>query len=218
MEYIPTVEEVSGLLGAISAFLVMLWRYKDVIAFFINAGRVFVAPIKRIVEWIKLARKLDGDSKVVRSDIEEIKKALKNIQYQLNPNGGSSLADKVARIEKHMIIREHAENALLLDSPKGIFRCDTEGSNEWVNRTYARWLGCGTNELLGLKWKRFIDTEELERYNKIWQAAFHDASEFDAVVAFRDTQGHKVNLKVSTTAIPDESGRIIGYIGQIDAL
>lgn len=215
---IPTTEEVSGLMGAISALIIALWRYREVVKFFVGIGKALYSPIKKIVQWFKLAQKLENDNIEIFKNLSEINESLIKINSQLKTNGGSTLLDKINRIETRMIVREHTDNALLQDDEKGIFRCDITGSNLWVNRTYARWLGCGTNELLSFGWRRFIDTDELEKYSKVWQAAFKDGCEFDYVVTYTDTQGDKIRLLIRATPITDDKNEVIGYIGQAEAV
>jgi PAS domain S-box-containing protein len=155
------------------------------------------------------ARERMGKVESVLNDLDKF------IKKELTFNGGSSTRDMILRIENRIIEQEYAQNALLLDSEHGIFRTDLEGHNKWVNRTFARLLGCGTNELLSYGWKRFIKTHELSRYNLVWKAAFEDGCEFDDIVEFTDASGDVINLKVSACPIIDDRGKVLSYVGTV---
>lgn len=139
----------------------------------------------------------------------------KFVKKELTYNGGSSTLDAIRRIENRIIEQEYAQNALMLDDANGIFRCDMTGHNRWVNRTFARYLGCGTNELIGLGWKRFIKGGELRRYNEVWQAAFKDGCEFEDVVEFIDTDDKPLKLRIVAAPVIDDKGKLLSYVGTV---
>jgi hypothetical protein len=110
-----------------------------------------------------LARKIEAAQLEHEKRFAAIEETLselnKFVREKLTKNGGSSIFDAVKRIEDRQIVSDGRQSALLNDSKNGYFFCNTLGYNSWVNRTYARFLDCGTNELLGFAWKRFIKTE-----------------------------------------------------------
>lgn len=152
-------------------------------------------------------------------DIEDkIDALMKFTSGKLSPNGGSSIFDAIKRIETHLLSREQFQYAIMQDTNLGYFKCSIDGRNEWVNRTYARFLGCGTSELIGFGWKKFIRAAELERYNDVWQQAFSDGCEFEDIVEFTNVQGEPVPLKISVSAMHGLKGDVIGYVGQVTDL
>lgn len=215
-EFAAHITEI--ILGAGSLF-VFLARYRDVIGFIYSAFVLLSKPFLCVWRWIKLARKIETATSENKSEIENLRKEISNlssfIKEKLSPNGGSSAVDAIKRIEDRQLASDARANALLNDSKLGVFSCTTEGKNLWVNRTYARFLGCGVDELLGYGWKKFIHTDELERYNKVWRSAFDDGCEFEETVEFLTVEHQRVNLHVTVSAIKDTKGNTASYIGQI---
>lgn len=215
-EFAAHITEI--ILGAGSLF-VFLARYRDVIGFIYSVFVLLSKPFLCVWRWIKLARKIETVTSENKSEIENLRKEISNlssfIKEKLSPNGGSSAVDAIKRIEDRQLASDARANALLNDSKLGVFSCSTEGKNLWVNRTYARFLGCGVDELLGYGWKKFIRTDELERYNKAWRSAFDDGCEFEETVEFLTVEHQRVNLHVTVSAIKDTKGNTASYIGQI---
>lgn len=210
---------IAQVIAFFTAAFMFAAKYKEVFSLVWKALQLLTKPFQCFWRWIKLARKLETAQGKNDSRFDSIEKSIADLSFfvkkELSPNGGSSARDSLKRIEDRQITSDARHNALLNESKNGVFYCDTHGKNTWVNRTYARFIGCGTNELLGFGWRRFIQTEELERYNKIWEAAFRDGCEFESVVSFHDVQGHKINLHVSVNAILNEKGETTSYIGQM---
>ncbi len=208
-------------LGAAS-LLTLVFKYHEVVGFLYKVLMVVLKPIKGLIKWVKLAAKIERASEDNKVEIEGVKKSIAEltafVKEKLSPNGGSSAVDAIKRIENRQILAEARSAAILNDTKFGLFFCDTLGFNTWVNRTYARFLGCGTNELHGFSWRRFIRTDELLRYTKIWQAAFKDGCEFEETVEFVDTHGSKISLHISVSAVQNEQGQTVSYIGQVLAL
>lgn len=215
-EFAAHITEI--ILGAGSLF-VFLARYRDVIGFIYSVFVLLSKPFLCVWRWIKLARKIETTTSENKSEIENLRKEISSltsfVKEKLSPNGGSSPIDAIKRIEDRQLASDARANALLNDSKLGVFYCDLEGRNVWANRTYARFIGCGVDELLGFGWKKFIRTDELERYNKIWRTAFQDGCEFDETVEFLTVEHQKIRLHISVSVIKDIKGKTASYIGQI---
>lgn len=209
------IEIASGFGG----LFVLLFKYRETIEFAVRIAKFLWKPFKWVMALIKMPFRLNDEAIANRERMDKVEATInelnKFIKKELTYNGGSSTLDAIRRIENRIIEQEYAQNALLLDTDHGVFRTDLEGRNKWANRTYARFLGCGTGELLGYGWKRFIKTEELRRYNEVWQTAFKDGCEFEDVVEFHDVSNHPVNLKISTCPIIDDKGRILSFVGTV---
>lgn len=219
------VEIASGVGG----LFVLLFKYRETIEFVIKVTKFLWAPFKWSAELVKMPFRLNEQAVLAQKRIDQIESLVseltknfaemsKFVKKELTYNGGSSTRDAIGRLEKLMREQEFAQNALMQDSECGLFKCSKDGKNMWVNRTYARYLGCGTGELLGLGWKRFIKTEELKRYNEVWQNAFKDGCEFEDVVEFSNTHGQIVCLKIFALPILDEKGNAVSYVGTVVAL
>ncbi len=218
-EFAAHITEI--IIGAGSLF-VFLARYRDTLSFGWKVITFLAAPFRCVWRWVKLARKIEAATIENKNDILSLKKDISElsdyIKYKLSPNGGSSIADSIKRIENRQIASDARAIALINDAKNGIFYCDLNGKNTWVSRTYARFLGCGVEELMGYGWRTFIATQELERYSKIWHAAFEDGCEFEETVEFLNANHGNVNLHIQAIAVRDEKGQTTSYIGQVTAL
>lgn len=221
MEEIIAQYVTECVLGMI-ALATALFKYRETIQFLLPVLKWLVKPVKGLWNWIKMPYSvsaqqiIDGDKiKTIESKLDDL---IKFTKEKLSPNGGSSPVDAIKRIESYIKGCEQFQYATMQDAPFGYFKCATTGHNEWVNRTYARFLGCGAQELLGLGWKKFIKQKELDRYNDVWKQAFVDGCEFDDVVEFCDAEGQIIHLRISVSAMTGIHGSVTGYIGQVTPL
>jgi len=214
---------------AASSLIMAIFKYRELIDFLYGGAKWLLKPIMGAIRWIKLARKLEigiaenkNDIESGRREIDDVRKSIAEltsfIKEKLTKNGGSSIFDAIKRIEERQMASDSRQSALLNDSKNGYFFCDLHGKNSWVNRTYARLLDCGTNELLGFGWRKFIKTEELARYSKIWENAFKDGCEFEETVDFVNAHNQRIGLHISVSAVQNEKGETVSYIGQVTAL
>lgn len=218
-EFIALITQI--VLG-LSTVILTIFKYRELLAFLWKMAKICWKPAQCVINWIKLARKLEKSQANNEERLFHVEGSVaeldKFVREKLNRNGGSSLADALKRIEQRQIASESRQEALLNDSKLGFFYCSLDGKNTWVNKTYARFLDCGTNELEGFGWRKFIRTEELSRYSKVWEAAFRDGCEFEDTVEFVNAHGQRVNLHVSLSAVQNENKQVISYIGQVMAL
>lgn len=213
---------ITQLVLGVSTILLTIFKYREFLGFLWKVAKILWKPIQEVIDWIKLAYKIEAAQARNDSEILGLKETLndlnKFVREKLSPNGGSSPIDAIRRIENRQIATESRQMALLNDSKLGFFFTDVHGRNNWVNRTFARFLDCGTNELIGFAWRKFIKTEELARYSRILEAAFKDGCEFEETVEFVNAHGNRVSLHISFSAVLNEKNETISYIGQVTAL
>lgn len=108
------------------------------------------------------------------------------------------------------------EDAFLEHHVCGMFICDLDGNNSWVNSTYSRFCKAGKDELVGKGWRNFFSPEDLAIYDQTWIPAFRDRREI-GVEATIQPRGEKVGVKVLVrlTKILDFGGGVNQYMGQI---
>lgn len=222
MEQQVIAQHLVEIISGVGGLFFLAFKYREAIEFGIKAAKLLWKPFHWMAALLKMPFRLNEEAITARGRMDTMETTLNEltrfIKKELTYNGGSSTLDAIRRIENRIIEQEYAQNTLLLDSETGFFRCTLDGRNKWVNRTYARYLGCGTGELLGFGWKRFIKTEELRRYNEVWQSAFKDGCEFEDVIEFHDVNHHVVRLKIATCPIIDDKGQILSYVGTVVAL
>jgi len=91
-----------------------------VLSFIILAYKKGVKPvIKHFKNWYDMSEKID------------------HIFFEITPNGGTSIKDKVDRIDSELHLANERQRALLADSEFAHFEMDAEGNYVWVNRTYT---------------------------------------------------------------------------------
>ena len=212
-------KHITEIIVGFGGLFVLAAKYKDVLSFVWRLVVLLTKPIQCVWRWIKLARKIEASTAENKSDIDFLRKQVSSldsfVREKLSPNGGSSPIDAIKRIEDRQLASDARANALLNDSKLGVFYCSLDGHNLWVNRTFARFIGCGVDELLGFGWKKFIRIDELERYNKVWKSVFHDGCEFEEMVEFITVEHQKIRLHISVSVIKDAKGNTASYIGQV---
>jgi PAS domain S-box-containing protein len=153
-----------------------------------------------------------------RDGLKTLVASIDFIQGHMKTNGGSSMMDKLNRIEALVMMTSGQHRAMMIDHPQGIFTTDAGGRTDWVNRTYCRLLGVTMEESVGFNWKNFIyDDTEREAYFIEWEVAVRDRREFIRVVrCSHATNGTMVYLKVRAYPFASTQGNAGGYIGMVE--
>lgn len=184
--------QISGLIVAISGILGLFMRY------------VFI-PF-----W-KFTRKLKSNSREIWASLPVLFEL--SHRWPLLPEAGS-LANCLKNIEERIVSHENLLRAFLRDYQHGYFRCDLEGRNTEVNRTYARWLEVGEDELLGHGWRGFLSGSSVrENYDKEWTDAFEDGREVEFEIEYRTSKFELKKFKVRAYPIHDVGGGPREYFG-----
>lgn len=139
---------------------------------------------------------------------------LDKISYELGNNGGKSIKDSIDRIEASLFLLEseyniHKDN----DSTVGVFKCLPSGSNLYVNRTYARWVGATKSEMLGFGWRNFLAPQLKETYDNEWKEAFSEGREIFFDMHMISTSGKPVDLDIRAYPIRNKEGKLMYYLG-----
>jgi PAS domain-containing protein len=151
-------QSISGILTGLAA----------IVGFFITFGKKF---IKNWHNKIKAKEKM----------IEKIDR----IYSELTPNHGSSLKDKVDKMEMGLeentkITKETTEmlktvttrQQWILDMQESpIFESDSEGLCIWANEKYVNLICRNKEDLFGNGWKNFIHEDDRKRVIEEWESA-----------------------------------------------
>jgi PAS domain-containing protein len=133
--------------------------------------------------------------------------------WPLQPEAGS-LINSVNKIESEIFEIRQFFFRFFRDYPCGIFICSLDGRNKEVNRTYARWLEVGEDELLDHKWKSFlIGASKKEEYEEEWMSAFADGRELEFPIEMRTSKFHKKEFNVRAYPIFNKDGSVKEYFG-----
>ena len=149
--------------------------------------------------------------------VQNVNALVRDIQivvHDLKPNSGFSMRDAIDRIEAKVSLVDRINWAVRQDGPVGIFRCDADGRNLEVNRTYCRWLGVGADELLGHGWRRFLTAgSSREDYDQEWKAAFQQGREVEFRIDLRTVDGADSQYDVHAYPITTHAGDVSEYLG-----
>lgn len=153
--------------------------------------------------------------------IAELSRKTEKIYKEITPNGGSSIKDVIRRLDQRTIsieeklnIMQGIQDAFREDGPIGIFECSVNGENFYVNRTYAKWLGCSKSDLIGFGWRNFLsDFSKKDEYDEEWQQAFLEGREVRFPISFRGLDKKKFFCDVRAYPIKDANGNVTNYLG-----
>lgn len=169
---------------------------------------------KAVIAWRVRRRARREAQAAVPRRIADLADSLALINKQLYPNGGGSLMDAVTRIERghgaaieeirtsvsgiEAIVR--AQSDLAID---GSFECDPNGANTWVNMTYARMLGVGRMDLLGLAWRNYIHSEDRAAFLAANASALAEHRSFNGRCRLVRSDNDIITVDVAIIPYPD---------------
>ncbi len=132
---------------------------------------------------------------------------------ELTPNGGTSIKDKIDRMDSGLALVQQVQQAMAADTESALFRTDSEGRCVWVNRTYTRIVGMNLAEVLGHGWQNAIAQEEREIVVAEWYKSVEENREFSMNYNFETPDGVKTLCKCRSYKLVDSKGDLIGYWG-----
>jgi len=140
------------------------------------------------------------------------------IVYQLFPNGGGSIADKINTIssdQKYMMskldLTSQIQQSMLEEAKLPWWKGDGDGLYLSVSKEMLDIVGYHESDFLGSNWATLFEVEEIERILH----SFNFARE--KKVKWFETYTYKNKVKVESTAYPilDKNNNISGYFGII---
>lgn len=187
----------------------------------IIASAAVIAIVYKIVKYIYT--KIYNIYLKLKSKYEEICKIhimIPKIYSELSPNHGTSIKDKVDKIDKKVDENTKVTKQICLrqrwildnrDEP--IFECDVDGKCTWVNEKYCQLTKFSPSYLLDNGWKNVIHEDDRERVLVEWESALHDKR--SSTCSYRIVDRDRVVYHVSSIATVTEN---FGYIGSIKVL
>lgn len=108
---------------------------------------------------------------------------------------------------------ERQFRTLTSHAPVGIFQCDVEGNNQFVNERWCAMTGMGAEVAKGAGWLDAIHPEDRERVVVEWQQAVKAGREF--LGDYRYLSPRRRVTWVHGTAVPlqDDAGNVVGFLG-----
>ena len=121
-----------------------------------------------------------------------------------------------ARSYQQILEREERFRALSENSPDIIYTINVDGIFSYVNPAWERILGHATEEVIGKYFEDFVKKEELDHFNRIFEA-IHDRKEHAGNVEFTILHKDGTERLFTLSGAPnlDSDGNIIGVVGII---
>lgn len=83
------------------------------------------------------------------------------------------------------------------------FESGQDGSNTYVNQTYARWLGVGKQELLGWGWVNFVHPDDRDGVRREWDLCRAEHRVYNRRHRMIDSDGAELLVDTIATPVPD---------------
>lgn len=190
-----------------AAFVATIERLWKPVRWVVSGGKRASSFAKRAIGTVRIIETMHSDVKAIDERSKQNAFGIAELKAQFHPNGGSSIKDQL----NHMQLQIHdlaKKNKVDMEmSIHGIFQCDINGRNAYVNKTYANMLGVTKEDLLGRNWEQYIVSDD---YQDKWRSAFDAERDFHANVTFLDIDGNKVPGRITATRFGD------GYAGYIE--
>lgn len=149
---------------------------------------------------------------------KEMYKKINHIFEELTPNHGSSIKDKINKMDKQLsentilTTRIFDRQRWLLDNQNiTVFESDNDGKCLWTNKKYCDWLKRDDKYFLGHGWKNAIHPEDRERVSEYWETCMTDGRDFENIFRMIGRDAKIYNIY----CIANKSVNNNGYMGII---
>lgn len=209
-------------------WLELIPQWVQVLAFFaafvggvVAVTRRFYKTTSGIVDGVKYLNEevrpaLAAFKQHVEQDVGPTLKALK---AQLMPNGGSSLHDRIKRIDERVLIMEARQKLLDTNSAVGEFQTDEFGLCMYANSTLCDMYGLTESQMIGNGWLRAVVAEERQSVYDKWMGAVRNDFPYECRYRVRccaEGGGETFEVQATAVAIRDSSGKIIRFYGSVE--
>ena len=171
----------------------------------------------------QLPAALNGMANVDRLDTQ-----LTLIRNQVMPNGGSSMADAVMRLEKTVnnnvtlitgISKQCTDLALTMrahmDTNPNLatFEAAPNGMFSSVNKTFLRWSGLQEKEIINWGWMNAVKPEQRLAVRTEWLAAVADVRALAMSFTMVDVDGNEFPVELIATPVPEGTTSCDKWVG-----
>lgn len=166
-------QTISIVIGLVSTFFVFFKKIKKFIIEKYKKNKIYSESKHQIPDILR----------EIKLGITNLDTRLKNVEYEISPNGGGSMKDSLKIITAEI-------EAMFWLNPKPSFRTTSRGMNIQVNEAYCHLCATTSEELLRLNWKNFIDDEiQLDDYMRRWEESTDAFSQFSGKLKFKNFRG-----------------------------
>lgn len=154
--------------------------------------------------------------------LENVMDDLNQIKHQVQPNGGTSMNDKISDIAKHLVdidsmlidLKVRQRNASeILDI--AYWESDSEGRTVFVSTALCDMIGRTSSTLMDFRWSAYLVVEDRDRVMKEWNESVRSAGEFNSVYSYVKSNGEV--QKVNGRAIHNigSDGKVLNSLGRL---
>lgn len=195
-----SLETILGLAASAAATLAGLWK-------------LWCVAYSRVSPLFKLPQELKTTID------EEVIPTLVLLKKELKPNGGSSLVDKVTRMDKSLLLGTCRVTTMLMRHTVAIFECDAQGDCTFANPSLCRLFGLDESAVLGHGWLNAVDNDDRKSVWDHWTYCITNNIPYLHVYTVCNMEtGRRFKVKASAIPYHPEGLGIIGYLGFVEEL
>lgn len=122
-----------------------------------------------------------------------------------------------ARKEAEFALKQSEQRYANLASviPVGVYRSDTQGYINYVNRRWCELSGLSAQQAMGKDWENVVHPEDRDRINTAWAETLHNQSIFCTEYRYQRPDGSISWVYGQAVAERTVNDEIIGYIGTV---
>jgi PAS domain S-box-containing protein len=168
-----TATEIEQLIAWVIAIVTAL-------GFFLRSGMPFIRD--KIWRPIRSRITTPGDVMIafekMASTLEAQSKELRDIKYQVYPDSGNSLFDRLLGLERGLRVQDAALMAYIETRAQARLRFDREGNCIHADGTFARLTGSTQEQVVGWGWVNFVSPDQRDRVRTEWNHCVEERREF----------------------------------------
>jgi len=160
---------------------------------------------------------LTGAVQVHRRVIRPVSQILNTVLLmgqQFKPNGGTTMFDRMGRIEGQLVRNATVAKVLLQESQDAVFETDEHGDCVWVNDAYTHLTGLSTDQAAGRGWWAAIAIKDKVSVAREWDEAVERRVPFTGHYHWTDGV-HEFPVRCRVKLAIANDGKFYGAIGVV---
>ena len=135
------------------------------------------------------------------------------IYYEISPNSGSSMKDKINKISDDLIYMNNKQDALIQIMPFATLQMDEKGHCNYVNRIWCDMTGMDEQSAMGNGWLDSIVKEERESVRERMEDAIENNYFLHLYYTIQNKQtNEKKNVKSTSIMVKSSTGELRNVI------
>ncbi len=185
---------------------------------------------------IKKVMAMRREKKLLEEHRDRQMRIIEEIAAQLQPNGGTSLADHVTKIDDNLAtlsarmaaldsrsiaiqrrqqFSDQVMRSILDASGMAFWESNEAGETVYASQRLAEMIGCSPPEVLGRGWVTFLHPQDKEQVVREWREAVQEKRGFAAAYRYLHRNGRVVKVHGRSVPLVNENDEIIGHSGTL---